>query len=391
VARCALMLALMHVVTLSALAARAQRTPVDAPAIGTDVGARALALRTSCDAAWTAELERALEVELSTSRQTDARCVSVDVGVEADTCDEVGAARASVQIGDGASVTIEYEGGGLRALSLLIAEQVARSRGVCEAALASRAAEPWRDPRPLASDADRELYYGPYEFGRRLTRRPADGTWLLRARAAPFLDLERLGAGLLGDVAVAAWLAEGLWVRAELGPMGLAAGAGPGIGQLGGSLLVGYDTGILALAVGGGLGTANGIAGAEVLGRVELYLRFGFEPSLFAAALVSIAVDDRRVDLGLVSARFSVPVDRALAITWGGEVSLAFASGRLDLGLQAWIDGDLAESRGVAIEAGVGASALAFVPRCALGPCEREWTLAVGPSVLVGLVVRGGP
>ncbi|MFN7697319.1 MAG: hypothetical protein ACK5U8_05455, partial [Deltaproteobacteria bacterium] len=233
--------------------------------------------------------------------------------------------------------------------------------------------------------------YGPYEFGRRLTRRPADGTWLLRARAAPFLDLERLGAGLLGDVAVAAWLAEGLWVRAELGPMGLAAGAGPGIGQLGGSLLVGYDTGILALAVGGGLGTANGIAGAEVLGRVELYLRFGFEPSLFAAALVSIAVDDRRVDLGLVSARFSVPVDRALAITWGGEVSLAFASGRLDLGLQAWIDGDLAESRGVAIEAGVGASALAFVPRCALGPCEREWTLAVGPSVLVGLVVRGGP
>jgi hypothetical protein len=349
----------------------------------------------SCGPEWDEALERALTVELATWRRTadEARCATVRVEASPVRCDGEAPVDLALYVGDRAPLALHHEGGTVRALALSAAEAIERAYAACVRELATVEAvpAPWRDPRPMATPADHQLYFGEMEFQRSL-RRPPNGTILARLRTGAFYDVERGGIGLVGDGSVAAWLPEGFWLRAELGPMGVAVGDGAtGIGQLGGSLLVGFDAEIVAFGIGGGLGTANGIPGGEPMGRVDAYARIGLEPLAFASVLVSVAVSDTRVDLGLVSARFAVPLDRRLVVAWGGEVSFTFGSGRLDAGLQTWLSGDVGSSSGVALEAGITVAGLAYVPRCALGPCENEHTVAVGPGAHVGLIIRAGP
>ena len=346
-----------------------------------------LEVHTPCGSEWTTALQAAIAVELATSRPSRPECRPVYVEAVPETCGQDGPKRLTIAVGSGEEVAVDAARGPVRALAVAAAEQVERARAAC----VSAAPEPWRDPRPQATDADRHLYYEQIEWMRELMRRPAAGTVLTRARVTPLLDVARGGFGLLGGASLSAWLGEGLWMRAGFGPSGLAVGNAPGIGLLGGALMLGYDAGGLAFGVGGGAGTANGVGQVDLLGRVDFYLRLGFEPSLFASVHVSLGVDADRVEFGLVAARFAVPIDRRLAVVWDAEVGLAFASGRVDVGIQAWLLGDTISSTGLALEAGLGAGALGFVPTCALGPCEDEWTVAIGPSVHLGVLLRAGP
>ncbi len=368
--------------------------------VGRPHGLVALEVETSCESAVAEDLSAALEVELGAWRREAIalHCAPMRVRFTFERCDQPAAARIDVVAAGQAPLVEEVPAGDAsnRALALAAAELVEHAYLRCAAEPTPppppRAdPEPWRDPRPLATDADRVRYFREIEFNRRLMLRASEvgTTVLVQMRAGAYFDALRSGVGGSADGSLSASVAGGLYLRAELGPAGLAGGEGPALGQLGGALLVGYDLGLFAFALGGGVGTGNARPGAPPLGRVDAYLRMGVEPDVYGAVLIALAVEEGGVEFGLVSARFGAPVSPTVVIYWRAEAALAFASGRVDVGVRLWLDGDIASSSGIALEVGVGAAGIYFAPRCEFGPCD-ERTLALGPGAHLGLTLREG-
>ena len=379
-----------------AIAARAQD---GAPAVGVEVRSRCEVARVPVEA-----LESALAIELArwSRLAIEERCRPIVVHLEPAACgSDRGELRLLATAGEGeadARLRGEDLGGpdALRAVALTSAELVERAYARCASVPPPPSeppppppAAPFVDPRPLATDADRELYFGPPPVR---VERPRPAAALARVRAGAMVDVLHGGGGGFADASLSSWLAEGLLVRAELGPASLSGGEVGGVLQLGGALLVGFDLGAFALAAGGGVGIANGHPGGDLVGRAALFLRLGFEPSLFGSVLLSLAVWEGGADFGAAIARFAVPVSPTVSITWGGEMAIAYAGGRLEAGAQIWLDGDAVSASGVAIEVGGALHGAAFVPRCAFGPCEEGGANVVfGPGVYTGLVLRAGP
>jgi hypothetical protein len=217
------------------------------------------------------------------------------------------------------------------------------------------------------------------------------GLLVLEAGLRPFLPIERVGVGLLSELAITYFAEFPLYLRAELRPFGGRIGSGSDSGVFGTFGEVGYDHTYLGIGVGAGAlyyqkefddGSARRADGAIALGAL-LHVRIGARDGVNAQLTTAFALRDDRWNFGFFDLTGQTSVGNRSWLTGGigGGPGAGFLY--VELGLRLLVSGN-GQAGSLFIRPSVG---LAGIDRRLR---DREIDLDIGPMVGLHIESRLG-
>ena len=225
-----------------------------------------------------------------------------------------------------------------------------------------------------------------------MSERP-EGLWEIAISTLVGLDVNQsqVGAIVLGGARVLEHGPGPLFVRADLGPVGIAAGTTPMFTGAS-TLTLGLETSSFWLGVGGGVMTPNGYGGRNDrtwVPVIDADIGFAFPSVLQFDVRASVGIADAAVQLGSLDVALSLLMDpdvhfeARMSLSMAGAISALFDFGWL-------VAGDGRAPGSVYLDTNAGIAGVFYQPGCAYGACSQT-PLAIGPALGVGLTMNALP